>query len=257
MIATYIFTSDELCKVCTLIGLIEAYSPKNDDIADSATLLSAFLKIHLLNLYINQNQIRENSLNTESIFVFFDNIISDKYSKEEMERMLAVVKDVIANYPDPKKALTIHYEYSKNLYDFASMNFSRISFIARMINGNPYPILDSIYNNYKEGKFVEARKITKENQLALILATPELISFKEYYTRFMLVKSHIALIQAQLEYKLGLEITAKDPCDNKPISFSTDEKGQKIFYCRGFSGKGKITNCDTNLKREIIKRKNN
>ena len=256
MSATYIITSDYLCKLCTFIGLSEAYSPKDDTTADSATLFSAFLKIYLLSFYINQNQIRENCLFGESIYVFYDNIISDKYTKNEMERMLAVVKDVIANYPDPQKIINIHYNFTKKLYDFAFANFLGISSLARIFFGNPYPLVDNIYNKCKEGKFKEATKIARENQFCLIFLTPELNSFESHYSLFILVKSRLALIQAQLEYKLGLEITAKDPFDNKPISFSTDEKGQKNFYCRGSQGKGKIINCDTNLKNKILKQNN-
>ncbi len=260
----FIISSSELIQLSTLIGLTEKYTKKDSEAADSSVLFNSFLKIYLLNSFINKGQIlsQSSNYNLETLYVFYDNIINDKYSTDEMKSMLQTIKQALPLIPDYKEKIKIQYEDTLKLYKFAFSEFPCLSYTIRFISGNPFPILEEMYSLFEQGKYKEAGTYLRHhNLICMIMISPDYLNYYEDHNTFVDLKSKLALMQAVLEEKLGQKITAVDPFDNQPIRSFKNDEGKQIFYCLGHEGKdekGKgrnITNCDTSLKKQIIEPK--
>ena len=259
--AIYIYHSTDLSQLTALIGLTEAYYPQKDEIADSSVLFSSIIKIYILSSYLNKGQILFNNNNTilETLYVFFDNLINNKYSADEMKVMLNVLKQAIPLIPDYHENVRIQYDFTKSLYDFAFSEFPCLFHTLSIVFGNPYPKIDEMYTLFKEGKYRDGSSFLKYNHsLSLLLIPPEFFSFYEDHIHFIDLKSKLVLMQAVLEDKLGLTITAVDPFDGKPIRSIKKDDGKIIYYCLGHTGRDEkgtginIFNCDTKLKTKIV-----
>ena len=256
---SYVVNSDDLNKLCTLIGLTEAYSKKDSESVDSSVLFGALLKLHLLNVYVNKGALAywNTNLDLETIYVFYDNIIKDKYSKKEMENMLAVLKQAIPLIPNYADSIEYTYRFTKKLYDYSYSEFPFLTYTLSLFTDDSITSLDNIYNKFKEGKYKEGSDIASNQSLSLIVSSPEFANFYDHYKLFIATKSRLALMQAIIEDKLGLTVTAKDPFDNEPIRSYTNKDGKVIYYCLGVEGKDNkgtlenIVNCDTDFKSRI------
>ena len=256
----YIISSSELIQLSTLIGLTEKYTKKDIEAADSSVLFNSILKIYLLNSYINKGEIiaKSSNYNLETLYVFYDNLIKDKYSVDEMKSMLKTLKQALALIPDYNEKVKIQYEQTQKFYKFAFSEFPCLAYTIKTLSGDPFPIIEGMYSLFKEGRYKEgAMYLHYHNQISMIMVSPEFMNFYEDYYKFIDIKSKLALMQAILEEKLGLKITAVDPVDNQPIRSIKDKDDEQIFYCLGHEKKDKkgtgsnITNCDTQLKEHI------
>ncbi len=252
---TFIFKSDDLNNISILISIVDSYINKNDS-NESSNFLNSLLKIHLFNLYVNKGEFINHACDgLEGLYIFYDNLINNYYSEQEMKSMLVIVKKIIDLSPDIKEYFKIHYDDSKKLYDFAFKEFPIISNSISLISGDPYKELNKIYDKIKEGKYKEVTDLFSSNPtLSSIFISPAFQFFYNHYNKYIDTISRLALFQAVLEDKLKMQITAVDPFDKSPIRFTVDKEGKKHFYCLGHEGKdlkgngNNITNCDTELK---------
>ncbi|MBP5469554.1 MAG: hypothetical protein J6Z11_09960, partial [Candidatus Riflebacteria bacterium] len=262
MVNTTIYPSNELCNIINLIALMDIYDKEKFKILDSSTLFTSMLKVHLFSLYTNKglSATRESEHNLDGLYFFYDKLIDNEYSEDEMKKMLASIKEVIPLIPDIRDNFIIQYDFTKRLYDFSFSEFPVIANTLKLFLGNPYSELEKMMGEFKEGKFKEASSHFNKHQLLLIFVTPEMTSFNSTYNDNIDVNSRLALFQAYLEDRLGKEITAIDPFDGQPVR-STINDGKKTFYCLGHDGKDEkglgnnITNCDSELKIQIKKYK--
>ncbi len=259
--AIYIYNSSDLSQLSALIGFTEAYYPQKDEIADSSVLFSSILKLYILSSYINKGQIITNNNNPilETLYVFYDNLITNKYSADEMKAMLKVLKQTISLIPDYQENISIQYNFTKNLYDYAFSEFPCLLNSLSIAFGNPYPKINEMYNLFKEGKYREGSNYLKHNKsFSLLMVSPDFHYYDEDHKLFIDLKSKLALMQAVLEDKLGLTVTAVDPFDGKPIRSIKNDEGKIIYYCLGHTGRDEkgtginIFNCNTKLKTKIL-----
>ncbi len=259
--AIYIYNSSDFSQLSALIGFTEAYYPIKDEIADSSTLFSCILKLYILSSCFNKGQVLTNNNNhiLETLYVFYDNLINNKYSSDEMKVMLNVLKQTISLIPDYQENVRIQYDFTKNLYDFAFSEFPCLFKSLSIVFGDPYPGINEMYNLFKEGKYREGSNFIKDNNsLSLLLVSPDFHYYYEDHINFINLKSKLALMQAVLEDKLGLTITAVDPYDGKPIRSIKNDEGKIIYYCLGHTGRDEkgtginIFNCNTKLKTKIL-----
>ena len=257
----FIISSSELIQLSTLIGLTEKYTKKDIEAADSSILFNSLLKIYLLNSYINKGHTlsQSSNYNLETLYVFYDNIINDKYSTDEMKSMLKTIKQALPLIPDYKESIKIQYEHNLKMYKFAFSEFPCLAYTIRFLSGNPFPILEKMYSLFDQGKYKEAGMYLHDhNLICMVLVSPEFLNYYEDHNNFVDLKSKLALMQAVLEDKLGLTITAVDPFDGKPIRSIKKDDGKIIYYCLGHTGRDEkgtginIFNCDTKLKTKIV-----
>ena len=252
---TIIYGYLDLTDISIFISLTDSYINKNNT-EESTIFFKAVMKVFLLNLYMNKGEmIHKFCDNLDGLFIFYDKLINNQYTEQEMKSMLTTVKGTFDLLPDLKEYLKINYDDSKRLYDFAFKQFPVISNTVSLLSGNPYPELDKIYEQLKEGKYKEVTDLFSTNpNLSYIFISPALQYFYIHHNSYIDIISRLALFQAYLEDKLKLEITALDPYDKSPIRFTVDEKGTKHFYCLGHEGKdykglgNNISNCDSKLK---------
>ena len=209
---------------------------------------------------MNKGAIIANSSNycLETLYVFYENLINDKYSADEMKSMLKTIKQALPLIPDYKENIEIQYDFTKDLYKFAFSEFPCLAYTVKLLSEDPYPKLEEMYTLFTEGKYKEGSDYILNNQaLSLIMFSPEFNNFYYDHNNFIDLNSKLALMKAVLEEKLGQKITAVDPVDEKPIRSIKKDDGEKIFYCLGHEGKDEkgtgsnITNCDTQLKERI------
>ncbi len=260
MINTTIISSYELSQISLLIAFTEDFCKKHNYIKESSLAFRAMLKNHLLCLYINKGNLitSDTKLSLDALYVFYDKLIGDMYTQEEMQNMLSTIKQVIPLIPEIKDNVKIQYYFSKRLYDHFYSEFPVLAYTVHFISGSPYLDLEKINELLNNEKYKEVSDYSNKRELKLIFISPAIRNVFYDYNDFLDIYSRLPLIQANLEYKLGKEITAIDPFDKKPIRYTIDNQGKKVFYCLGHQGtdKGTITsdnisNCDTKLKLDV------
>lgn len=161
--------------------------------------------------------------------IFYDLLINNKFSKVEMQEMLEAIKEY--------EKLNKPFEYYINKYydpriehvDFLYSHSPIISFIS-IFYGNAPKEIRKMKDLVLKGDYLKAEDISSEYPYNPYINT--IVGINVY--NYVLNLSKLAIFKAQLESRLGLEVTAIDPIDNKPIR-NRVENGKTVYYCLGFN----------------------